>query len=405
MMRWVIAALAFVTASAMAAPPAARVQAEDFDAMWRAVDEDYAYFDRGRAAWKQAREKWRALAVRAASRAEFVAALEGALALLRDDHVGLSERSPAFTRRVPYETDIWPRWKGGVAVVEAVRTFSDADVAGLRPGQVIARVREMPVDRVAREELGAVAAGPAAQDWALRRALAGPRRGTQKIEVRDGTRVTTIDIERNEPQLGAGPPIVGRRMGEDRDIGYLRVRVGTGDAELARHFDSALDHLRDTRALIVDVRENAGPGSRAATLSILGRFAAAPAPWQVREARGRTRVVDSVAPRGTSAYRAPVVVLVDRWTAGEGEALAAGLAAVANARIVGTETAGLRGELREATLPHSGIVVRFPAERTFLVSGEPREALRPVLAVDLAAPSGGPGDPILYQALKLLERR
>jgi len=25
--------------------------------------------------------------------------------------------------------------------------------------------------------------------------------------------------------------------------------------------------------------------------------------------------------------------------------------------------------------------------------------------VDLAAPSGGPGDPILYQALKRLERR
>jgi hypothetical protein len=38
-------------------------------------------------------------------------------------------------------------------------------------------------------------------------------------------------------------------------------------------------------------------------------------------------------------------------------------------------------------------------------SGAPREALKPALAVDLAAPSGGPGDPILYQALKLFERR
>jgi hypothetical protein len=37
------------------------------------------------------------------------------------------------------------------------------------------------------------------------------------------------------------------------------------------------------------------------------------------------------------------------------------------------------------------------------VDGTPREALRPSVEVDLAAPSGGPGDPILYQALKLLE--
>ena len=54
--------------------------------------------------------------------------------------------------------------------------------------------------------------------------------------------------------------------------------------------------------------------------------------------------------------------------------------------------------------PHSGLVVSYPAERTFLVDGTPREQLRPHVAIDLAAPSGGPGDPILYQALKLLER-
>jgi hypothetical protein len=96
---------------------------------------------------------------------------------------------------------------------------------------------------------------------------------------------------------------------------------------------------------------------------------------------------------------------VDRWTAGDGEALAAGLAAVAGARLVGTRMAGMRGELREVRLPHSGIAVRFPAERLLHVDGTPREALRPAIEVDLAAPAGGPGDPILYQALKLFERK
>jgi hypothetical protein len=67
--------------------------------------------------------------------------------------------------------------------------------------------------------------------------------------------------------------------------------------------------------------------------------------------------------------------------------------------------AGLRGELREVKLPHSRLGVAFPGEKAFLPDGTPREALRPQVPVDLAAPSGGPGDPILYQALKLLERR
>ena len=371
--------------------------------MWRALDEGYAYFER-RAAWKHAREHWRPRAERAASRADFVAALQGALSELRDDHVSLSERPASSPRRIPYDIDIWARWKDGAAVIEAVRTFGDADVAGLRAGHVVTRVDGMPIERAVRERLGASAASVPARDWALRQVLAGPRSGIQRIEVREGARTGTRDIERAAGNGSNGPPITGRRMGDERDIGYIRVRIGSQEPRLVEHFDAALNYLKDTRALIVDLRENIGPGSREATRAILARFVETETPWQMRARPGRPRVADSVAPRGGAPYRAPVVVLVDRWTAGEGEALAAGLNAVAGARLVGTSMAGLRGELRETTLRHSGIVLRFPAERSYHASGEPREALRPALAVDLAAPSGGPGDPILYQALKLLEK-
>jgi carboxyl-terminal processing protease len=80
-----------------------------------------------------------------------------------------------------------------------------------------------------------------------------------------------------------------------------------------------------------------------------------------------------------------------------------GLDAAARATLVGTAMAGLRGEARELRLAESGIVLRYPAARVFHPNGTPREALRPAVPVDIVAPSGGPGDPILYQALKLLE--
>jgi C-terminal processing protease CtpA/Prc len=224
-----------------------------------------------------------------------------------------------------------------------------------------------------------------------------------RLEVRDERGTHPLAIERAATRSATQPPLLARRVGDERDLGYLRLRDGTGDGLLAE-LDSALGYLRDTRGLIVDLRETSGPAARALTRAILARFAAAGTPWQLREARNGQRTTDTV-PEGPSAYSAPVVVLVDRWTEGEAEALAAGLHEAAQARLVGTPGAGMRGELRAVVLPHSRIVVRLPAERTLLLDGTPREALRPGIPVELAAPSGGPGDPILYQALKALEPR
>ena len=383
----------------------ARERAADFDALWRAVDERYAYFGRQRASWRRVRDAWRPRAVRAQTRGELVSALEGALDQLRDDHVSLSERTPRSPRRVPAEIDVWAAWSGKQAVVEAVRTFGDADVAGLRPGHVIARVDGLPVERVVRDIAPRAGVADAAEEraWALRRALAGPRSGTLQVEVREATGAKTLTVE-HRGTAAANGQLVGRRIGEGRDLGYIRVKSALSDPRLPGQFQQALDYLKDTRALILDLREAWGDGGTAAVESILARFATGTVAWRQREPRGGERVIDTVEPRGTP-YRAPVVVLVDRWTAGDGEALAAGLQAVAKARLIGTPMAGLRGEIGEARLPHSGIVVRFPTQKSFDANGQPRESLAPALTVYLAAPQGGPGDPILYQALKLLERK
>lgn len=382
----------------------ARQYVEDFDAMWRAIDEGYAYFDQGRGAWRRTRQAWRPRAGRARTRAQFVSILEGALAELRDDHVSLSERNPASPRRIPADTDIWATWKERSAVVEAVRTYGDADVVGLRPGHEIVRIAGAPVDKAIAAWLGGAApASRAARDWALRHVLAGPRAGVLRVEVAEGPTTRTVEIERRSVPLANGPALIARRVGDERDLGYIRIKEELDDAKLPQQFDGALNYLQNTRALILDLRELSDTVSRASTLAILGRFVAAPTLWQVRETPGKPRRSDVVKPRG-APYRAPLVVLVDRWTAGEGEALAAGLQGAAGARLIGTRMAGMRGELKEVKLPHSGLAVRFPAQKVFLVDGTPREALRPAVEVNLAAPDGGPGDPILYQALKLLEK-
>lgn len=403
--RLACAALLALAATASAAgqdrPEAAR--GEDFDAMWRAVDSRYAYFDDGGAAWSRARATWRPRAARARTGRAFVAALEGALATLGDDHVSVSRRSHESARRIPAETDLWASWKNGAAVIEAVRTYSDADLAGVHPGEVVARVGGEPIADAVRDRVS-VSATPAERDRALRALLAGPRFGTLRLTLRDAGRTRDVSIARAAASAPGPTSVVPHRMGEARDIGYLRLKGATSDAMLLSQLDASITMLRGTRGLIVDLRESSGPASRETTAAILARFASPGTPWQLRESRGGARVADLV-PAGhrSPPYDAPIVVLADRWTEGEGEALAAGLHEAAHARIAGTPSAGLRGDLGSVVLPHSRIVVRFPVERTFLLDGRPRESLRPEIPVDLAAPSGGPGDPVLYQALKAFE--
>jgi carboxyl-terminal processing protease len=352
--RRALAALALVLPlAAAAAPDAARAHLEDFDAMWRAIDRDYA-FEGSRAAWTQARGKWRARAARARDPAQLAAALTAALDTLRDDRVTLAANGKPPTR-VPYDIDIWPRWEKGGARVEAVRVFSNADVAGMLPGQPLKRIGDAPVERALRERLGHPPKDAAEAEWTMRRLLA--------------------DLGPGPPRSPGMPAVSARRIGVHRDIGYVRLRIGVPEPHLDEQLNAAIASTVGMRALIVDVRDNAAPGMPDATQAALARL---------------------------GARNLPTLVLVDRWTAGEGEALAAGLAATGHARLIGTRTAGVRGEVHDLRLPHSGFVVSYPV-RAAKGSAPPRRPLDPDVAIDLAAPRGGPGDPILYEALKLLE--
>ena len=60
------------------AAPASLRHGDDFDALWRALEEGYAYFEKGQD-WRSARTRWRPRAVAARTREELLAALEGAM--------------------------------------------------------------------------------------------------------------------------------------------------------------------------------------------------------------------------------------------------------------------------------------------------------------------------------------
>lgn len=381
--------------------------AGDFDLLWGAIDEGYAYHAR-RQDWRATGARWRPRALAARSREDLLAALEGAIAELRDEHVTLDAHLPGSPRPVPMATDLWAEWIGQDPMMSAVRAGSVADVAGAVPGMRVVAVQGVPVEQAVRRLLGGGRPQDArARDWALRRLVAGPWSGEITLDVTIAGRASRLAIAREDQPAGATPPLIARRIGEDRDLGYLRIKNNLGDDGLVPHFDAALQYLKATRGLILDLRETQSGGSTSVAHALLGRFVTQKSPWVAKAAgaakRGTEPRVEEVVPRGPFAYAARTLVLVDRWTAGEGETLAIGLETAARATLVGTAMAGLRGDTREIRLPRSGIVLRYPAARVFHANGTPREAVRPGIPVDIVAPKGGPGDPILYQGLKLLE--
>lgn len=390
-----LAATLVLPAWAAASTPRERLQ--DFDALREAVERSYAYPD-SLGEWRTGVARWRTRAGRARDEEQFVAALEGALDLLRDDQATLSRRGAHSPRRVPQECDMWARFVDGVARVEAVRTASDADVAGVQPGATVMRIEGIEVARAVDARLGRDRANPAARDWALRHLLAGPRRGSFTLELAPA-RTVVVEHAKAEP---LAPAALARRIGEERDVGYLRLRFG-GTPPLMRQLDEGLAALDGVRALVVDLRDTAGPRDPAEMQAVLTRLAHEAGVWRVRITRTGARVEDRVVPSAHAA-RLPLVVLVDRWTQGAAESLAVGLRAVSRATLIGTPMAMLHGVTGSVRLPHSGIVARFPMERVHAPDGTPREDAKPDVPVDLGAPSGGPGDPILYQALKHLER-
>jgi carboxyl-terminal processing protease len=202
-----------------------------------------------------------------------------------------------------------------------------------------------------------------------------------------------------------------RRLGT---IGYLKINNSLGENALIAQFDSALTALQGTTGLILDLRETPSGGNTTVARAIMGRFIAREAPYQRHEqpaqeaATGiRRSWLELVSPRGIQ-YKAPLVVLVGRWTGSMGEGLAIGFDALHRATVVGTEMAQLNGGITSYTLPNSGISFAIPFERIAHVNGQPRENFRPPVYVDLLQAGKDPkagADLPLKKALALLRQK
>jgi carboxyl-terminal processing protease len=196
----------------------------------------------------------------------------------------------------------------------------------------------------------------------------------------------------------------------DHNIGYIKINNSVGETEIIQLFDKALDQLKNTRALIIDLRETPSGGNSIVARGILSRFTTKEMPYQKhvlpneeKEFKIKRSWFEIVTPRGPFSYDKQVVVLVDHWTGSMSEGLTMGFSAFGKAKIVGTRMAGLNGAINGFQTAILKIPYSFPTEQLYHVDGTPREIFTPPNFIDLTDSKYKEiEDPILTEGINIL---
>lgn len=409
-MRIRIAALASLLL--LAAPASAQDAngfAEDFHAATEWIGGNYAYFGQKRTQWNEVPALYADDLRQVRTRDQFVRLLEQVVDELHDPHAQLNTNLRSSYRLVPSGTDLWAEWRDGKAIVTEVRAGSDAQRAGIEAGSEVVAIDGVGIERAVDARMGRSYphATAAARGWALRSVLAGTHDAGRRLTLRAHAATRDVLLPAADQPTGSDAPLDARLLRPG--IGYIRINDSLGDQATVAAFDAALAQLRDTRALVIDLRDTPSGGNSSVARGILGRFVARELPYQKhvlpaeeRETGIRRSWLELVSPRGEFRYPQPVAVLVDHWTGSMGEGLAIGFDATDTATIIGTPMAGLQGATEHLRLANTGIGINLPTERLYHVDGTPREAFIPRVVVDVSAAVAG-GDPFIAAALQRLD--
>lgn len=220
------------------------------------------------------------------------------------------------------------------------------------------------------------------REWIANKILAGrynqPRILTLKLDSKD-----TVELDLDKLKFKQPSEFLTSTV--ENDIGIITINNSLGNNGLINEFDKALDKLKNTQGLIVDLRNTVDGGNSYVARGIMGRFIDEPNPYQkhltTEQYDGNPIVerswIEYVNPR-MDQYRQPVVVLVGRWTGSMGEGLAVGFEGMERAHIVGSEMERLAGEMSGFSFKHNSFGFRLSTAKLYHVNGTPREKYVPV---------------------------
>jgi carboxyl-terminal processing protease len=381
---------------------------DDFNFFWQTVNDNYCYLDKKQVDWGKLKPTYDAQIDTVTTRAGFVSTLERAIYELYDHHCGLRANNPYSRRLVPTGADIWAEYHNDKPVVVEVRKGFGAEKAGMHAGMEVVAINDISVNQAILAYLSQTV-NTESKSFALRLALAGDHRTKRKITLINNNK--TVDFFPDQAGLMLEnvtyPALVESKVFDS--IGYIKINNYLFDKAIIAKFDSALNTLIRTKAIIIDLRETPSGGNTSVARAILGRFIGKEQFYQKHELYAEEKATgikrswqEIVTPRGI-IYTNPVVVLADHWTGSISEGITIAFDGMKRATVIGTQLARLNGAVDGFEMPNTKIGFNIATERLYHVNGSPREFFNPAIPVDVSSQAPG-NDVILKTAINYLNK-
>ncbi len=289
----------------------------------------------------------------AADEAAYARALLELMAHIADGHTGV--RGNPGIQQVLGEA--WPHLEVRILEDQVAVTAVDPALSGLAVGDVIVGVDGEPIARRIERLLPLTPASTelTQRTRAARSALAGAKDSTARLEVIGGDgKARHVDVPRAtdfwRPAQPEGSP-------------WKRLRPRVGYADLTRlqpdQVDSMLEELRDTDALVLDLRgyPNGTAWPLAARLNARGAKVGAifrrreVSGLEAEESEGGYYFAQPLPEPRSWTYRGKVVMLLDERAISQSEHTALFMEQAAGATFIGSPTAGANGDVTNFPLP------------------------------------------------------
>jgi carboxyl-terminal processing protease len=373
--RSAICLLACSTLALCAAAQTASPQVETFDRAWEIVNETHFDAEFNGVDWNAIRDELRPLAEEAETADELREVINEMLSRLEQSHFRLWPGGAASALRLRAEGEPEDQVSPGVAdrsgdvglgvvfldgrfLVSHVEKGGPAAEAGVMPGWIIVTPAAAELAAEVLElagQPGELAARARAAD-AVVADLGGSPGSAIEVAFLDATdSLVNVDIERRRQpagrlmKFGNLPPLrahlESRRIEVNYGTSFGLISFNIWLPLLAVEIDEAVERLRDTDGLIIDLRGNRG-GLGAMVMGIAGHFLDDPVTLGTMRMRdNELRYVSN--PRrvdrsgmSVTPFAGPLAILVDGSTASTSEVFAGGLQAVGRARVFGHRTMG-----------------------------------------------------------------
>ncbi len=352
-----------------------------FDTAWAIIERTHWDTAYNGVDWNALRDSLRPSAAAASTQGELRGVLMQMVGSLNQSHFSIIPReisdvtsgetsNPSAVRDA--QVGLTVRWIDNEVVVAAVDSGSAADRAGVRSGWIVRtvdgdsiaqRVRRLPEDTDPRRV--ALTAFSLSENG-LRGALGSTVDATfldQAGVVQ--TRTMTREALRGQMvKFGNLPPQLARldwerRMVDGKTIGVISFNIWM--PVLVREFDLAMDSLRNSDAIILDLRGNFG-GVGGMSMGIAGHFVDTVIPVGLMKTRAQ-EIKFAINPRRVNTanqrvtpFAGPVAIVVDELSISTTEIFAAGMQSLSRARIIGSQTAGQALPAVAERLPNGDIL-------------------------------------------------